>query len=416
MKIYLTGQNNFGNRGCEALVRSTLTVLRRLDPSAQVLVPSADLARDQAQWPEAAAEGAQFVPVPAVPRRFVQWSRLVSRLPALAGLPWPQLPQDDPIRAHLRDCDLVLSIGGDNYSLDYDLGSLAYFVAVAEAAMQMGKPALLWGASAGPFDRMPAVERQMARHMQRLSAVTLRETHSHAYAREVLGLRERLHLVADSAFLLGRQPVDSSAFWPSGAGGVLGLNLSPLVDAVRRRAGASSELIDEAARFVSELVASTDLGVLLVPHVAPLDGSAGNNDEIYLAGLQQRLAGLGPRVRSVPGGLNACQLKQLIAGCRFFIGARTHATIAALSSGVPTVSIAYSVKARGINLDLFDHEQHVLDTRKVDAASLRAAFDRLLAQEAQIRQHLEARLPEWRRRAALGAEVLRGMEVGLQAA
>ncbi|MEJ6002091.1 polysaccharide pyruvyl transferase family protein [Paucibacter soli] len=405
MKIYLTGQNNFGNRGCEALVRSTLTVLRKVDAQAQVRVPSADLQRDSAQWPLAAQDGAEFVPVPALPRRFAHWNRVVSRLPALAALPWPRLPAQDPIRAQLRECDLLLSIGGDNYSLDYDLGSLAYFVAIAEAALEMGKPALLWGASAGPFDRLPAVERRMADHLKRLTAVTVRETHTHAYLKG-LGLQSNLHLVADSAFLLGREAYAREGFWPQGEDGVLGLNLSPLVDGVRKRAGAATELLDEAARFIETLMTRSRLGVLLVPHVAPLDGAAFNNDERYLAQLQQRLLGLGPRVRSVPGGLNACQLKDVIAGCRYFIGARTHATIAALSSGVPTVSIAYSIKARGINLDLFDHEDHVLDTRKVGAQSLQQALDGLVQNEAAIRAHLAERLPEWRRRAALGAGVV----------
>lgn len=408
MKIYLTGQNNFGNRGCEALVRSTLDVVRRAYPDARVLVPSADLPRDRSQWPEAASQGADFVAVPPVPRRFVHWNRVVSRLPALAALPWPKLPAQDPIRAHLAECDLLLSIGGDNYSLDYDLGSLAYFVSVAEAMLELGKPALLWGASAGPFSRLPAVERQMARHLQRLSAVTVRETHSHQYLRG-LGLGDNLHLVADSAFVLRPQPMALEGFWPAHTEGVLALNLSPLVDGVRKRAGAKTELLDEAARFVRGVVADTGLGVLLLPHVAPLDGSAFNNDEHYLAQLQQRLSDLGARVRSAPGGLNACQLKYILSQCRFLIGARTHATVGALSSGVPTVSIAYSVKARGINLDLFDHEDHVLDTRHADAGTLRAALDRLREREAGVREHLAQRLPAWRERAALGATILRSL-------
>lgn len=411
MKIYLTGQNNFGNRGCEALVRSTVAVLRTRFPQASFLVPSADLARDGAQWPDAAADGVQFVPVQPVPANFVRWNRVVSRMPFLAALPWPQLPAADPLRRQLQDCDLLLSIGGDNYSLDYDLGSLAYFVAVAEAAMDLGKPAMLWGASAGPFTRLPAVEKRMARHLKRLGAVSVRETHSHAYLRS-LGLDRTLHLVADSAFVLGKQAQDRAAFWPEGDEGVLGLNLSPLVDDVRRRAGASTLLMDEAERFVRRVVAETGLGVLLVPHVAPLDGRKVNNDEVYLADLQQRLSDLGARVRSVASGLNACQLKDIIGACRYFIGARTHATIAAMSSGVPTVSIAYSVKARGINLDLFDHERHVLDTRKVDAETLMAALDSMRRDEQGIRSHLQARLPVWRERAALGASVALALGIG----
>ena len=47
--IYLTGQNNFGNRGCEALVRSTVDLLRNAFGDVRVLVPSSDAARDARQ-------------------------------------------------------------------------------------------------------------------------------------------------------------------------------------------------------------------------------------------------------------------------------------------------------------------------------------------------------------------------------
>lgn len=403
--IYLTGHNNFGNRGCEALVRSTVLAVRRLLPDAHFLVPSNDIARDAAQWPQAAEHGVTLVAAPRIGRRFVQWSRVCRRLPFLAGLPWPRLAAGDPLRRQLEACHAVLSIGGDNYSLDYDIGSLAFFVAVAEAALDLELPVLLWGASVGPFTAKPAVERVMAAHLRRLAAITARESHSVAYLHG-LGLGKTLHSVADSAFLLRPEAFDTTSCWPQGGDGVVGLNLSPLIDRVRQRAGAATALVDEAASWVRTLVATSQFGVLLVPHVAPLDGGEINNDERFLARVQLAVADLGPRVQQLPGGLNAAQIKHAIAACRFFIGARTHATIAAMSGGVPTLSIAYSVKARGINLDLFGDERYVLDTRHVSAATLADGLALLRRDEAAIRALYEQRLPQWRQRAGAGADVL----------
>ena len=48
---------------------------------------------------------------------------------------------------------------------------------------------------------------------------------------------------------------------------------------------------------------------------------------------------------------------RIISKCRFFVVARTHATIAAYSTGVPTIVISYSVKSRGIARDLFGDEK-----------------------------------------------------------
>lgn len=61
---------------------------------------------------------------------------------------------------------------------------------------------------------------------------------------------------------------------------------------------------------------------------------------------------------------------------RFFVGARTHATIAAYSTGVPTLVVGYSVKARGIALDLFGTEDgYVLPVQQLkESDELTQAF------------------------------------------
>jgi polysaccharide pyruvyl transferase WcaK-like protein len=50
------------------------------------------------------------------------------------------------------------------------------------------------------------------------------------------------------------------------------------------------------------------------------------------------------------------------------VGARTHSTIAAYSSGVKTLVIGYSVKSRGIAKDLFgDYEGYVLPVQELSS-------------------------------------------------
>ena len=151
MRVFLAGQNNFGNRGCEALVRSTVATVRSRISSIQFLVPSFAPVNDGRQWPEAHANGVEFVDAGRVGARFIQWSRICSRIPALTALRWPRLPRADLLHQTLGTCDAVLSIGGDNYSLDYVLGALSYFVAIAELALERGIPVIQWGGSIGPF-------------------------------------------------------------------------------------------------------------------------------------------------------------------------------------------------------------------------------------------------------------------------
>ena len=144
--------------------------------------------------------------------------------------------------------------------------------------------------------------------------------------------------------------------------------------------------------------------MLLVSHVVPLDGAEKNNDANYMAGMLAELKSLGDAVTIMPAHLNASQIKQVISELRLFIGARTHGTIAALSSGIPTLSIAYSVKAKGINQDLLGDMPVVLPTPDLTSASLMAGLDYLINNEEQIKTRLKNKLPLWRERVELAAD------------
>jgi colanic acid/amylovoran biosynthesis protein len=409
MKVYLTGHNNFGNRGCEALVRSTVAVLRNRFPQARFLVPTLDEARDRRQWPDAEDCAVRFVPAIQAPARFIAWSRLCSRFSPATYLPWPAFAGTEPFLEDLRDCDAVLSIGGDNYSLDYDLASLALFVAIAEAAIDRGKPVVLWGASVGPFTAMPGVERRMVRHLRRLHAITVRERLSADYLAS-LGLTATVHQVVDTAFALPRQATEVFANWPATGTKVLGFNMSPLIGAQRKHHAGADDLVAQCASFIREAASEHGLRIVLVPHVAPLDPSAdtSHSDEAFLARLACAV-GQGVQCDCVPPGLNAAQLKDVIARCDYFIGARTHATIAALSSAVPTLSISYSVKARGINLDLFGHEDFVLAGHQVDRTTLARELRALIERGPEARLLLQQQNAKTQLLIARSARLLDGV-------
>ncbi len=65
---------------------------------------------------------------------------------------------------HLEDAAAVLSVGGDNYSLDYGVPKL--FTGLDDIVLEKRKPLAIWGASVGPFDTMPDYERYMSRHLR----------------------------------------------------------------------------------------------------------------------------------------------------------------------------------------------------------------------------------------------------------
>lgn len=78
------------------------------------------------------------------------------------------------------------------------------------------------------------------------------------------------------------------------------------------------------------------------------------------------------------------------------MGGRTHSTIAAYSSGVPTLVMGYSVKARGIARDLFGTEEgYVLPVQSLaDPEEIARAFLQLVNMENTILARLKADIPK----------------------
>lgn len=405
-RFYLSGQNNFGNRGCEALVRSTLELLKAEFGDVEVLVPSYRPDLDTKQWPDAEQSGCRFVRAMPYPAELKIWGRMRRALPFLKNLYLPsfRLPKD--IEADIASCDAMLVIGGDNITLDYGIESLLWHVRFAQHAQRLGKTVMVWGASVGPFSSEPVIEKFVAGFLRGVDCVSVRETISRDYLSGI-GVSENVSTVADGAFVMTPQPVDMTSFWPVGAeAGVLGFNVSPLITKFRPAGEAPDVLLKQVADFLTELLETTQMAVLLVPHVDPLDGTVENSDSHFMGEILKVAGRFGGRISIAPATLNAAQLKYVLSNCSYFIGARTHATIAALSTLVPTFSIAYSIKAKGLNRDLFGSDSLVLNTPDVSAESLRESFKYLVNNREDIVGKLSVSIPEWRVKARTSAHQL----------
>lgn len=405
-RFYLSGQNNFGNRGCEALVRSTLELLTEQFGPVEVLVPSYRPDLDSKQWPDAERMGCRFVRAMPYPAELKAWGRARKLLPFIKNVFFPnyRLPAD--IEADIASCDAMLVIGGDNLTLDYGIESLIWHIRFAQHAQRLGKKVMVWGASIGSFASEPTVERFAADFLRSTDAITIRETISQKYLTDI-GVTNNVGLVTDGAFVMTPQPLDESAFWPLASdAGVLGFNISPLIQKFRPTGEPRHVLQQEVAQFLENVLQTSNISVLLVPHVDPLDGATENSDSHYMREIMGMLGAYEGRIKLAPDNLNAAQLKYVLSKCSYFMGARTHATIGALSCLVPTVSIAYSVKAKGLNRDLFGNEDLVLETPSVNKASLKEYFDFLVHNKEKITAVLHERIPEWRKMARLSAQQL----------
>lgn len=405
MRFFFAGQNNFGNRGCEALIRSITGIINSYTDGSTYFCPSHLGLLDHQQWQDANKAGVQFVHAPPFSNRLKWWARVSKVIPLIESFYRPEFAVDLTSQQLIQQSDAVIMTGGDILTLDYGVASLYYWANLVDRAIDSGKPAILWAGSVGPFNAKPYVEREMVKHLQRYAAITVRESVSYEYLHS-LGIKH-VKLVADPAFTLEPEAFDISKLTFGHNPNILGLNVSPLIRGYRQQQASRQQLDNDVIDFIRDVTSSTNFSILLLPHVDPLDGSPVNSDSSYMQGLLSQLpAECQTRVNLAPRNLNAAQLKYLLSYCRLFIGARTHATIGALSMGVPTISIAYSIKAKGINKDLFGHTKFVLETPLVSRKTLNDAFSLLLQEEFAIKELLKHRIPAVRAQAYQSIEML----------
>ncbi len=110
------------------------------------------------------------------------------------------------------------------------------------------------------------------------------------------------------------------------------------------RYGLSANYAELTDRFIAGLIEAGTAEVHLITHVASPQQGAWDND----APAVDRLAAKYPTAIRVADFRGPSEAKSYISGLDFLVAGRMHACIAAFSSGVPVVPIAYSRKFAGL--------------------------------------------------------------------
>ena len=285
----------------------------------------------------------------------------------------------------------ALSIGGDNYC--YGEAYNIYLAALNRQLHKRGLKTVLWGCSIEPA----SVTKAMQEDFSRYDLIVARESISFGSLKKY---NTNTVKACDPAFILEPEATTlPDDFIP---GKTVGMNLSPLIQKREPREGITLENYYRLAAYIIE---ETDYHIALIPHVV----CPGNDDRTAMQPLYERYKDTG-RICIVQDG-NCQKLKWIISKCSLFVGARTHATIAAYSTGVPTLVIGYSTKARGIAKDLFGSEEHyVLPVQTLQKRDdLLNAFVWLDEHQTEISKHLVDIMPEYKKTVAAAAAELQNL-------
>ena len=320
MKHFLLyGHGGAYNHGSEAAVRCTIKLLREKSPGCRITLSS--------HFPE---QDRQFD---------IDADEIIGR--DLRGKTNDEI-YAETIRSITPETT-CLSVGGDNYCYP----NWQRYAAIHYAALERGAKSILWSCSIEPS----MLDEEMLAALRTHHLLTVREDVSFSALKE-RGL-DNIVRVSDIAFALEPKKTELP---PQP---YVALNLSPLV--LRR----APRVLAAYQQLVDEIVEKTDWNVAFVPHVEmPMDNDCEALD---------KLDGPTERVFRIPAGKTAAEYKYIIAHANLLVATRTHATIAAWSSGVPAIAVAYSSKARGVAADV-GQEQWVLDVATLDGETLCKAF------------------------------------------
>ncbi len=301
----------------------------------------------------------------------------------------------------MSSTDLICSIaGGDSFSDTYGFRQLLYVSMPVLLGLALKKPVILLPQTYGPFKGRPA--KILARFILRRAKLMYSRDHDGLKViEELTGLPcKRAHFAYDMGFGLEALPPELKLLAQieniKRRGPVVGLNVSGLLCMSnydgKNMFGLQSNYSQLLNALLQDLIVRKQQQVILIPHVLGGGGPEGESDdsacERLFASAKERF---GERVHYLQGPFDHHTTKYLIGQCDFFVGARMHACIGALSQFVPTVALAYSNKFIGV-LNSIGVGDLVVDLRHTNEQDVLAKMDEIFSRRQMIRQQLHERM------------------------
>jgi colanic acid/amylovoran biosynthesis protein len=368
MKIMMFAHGGSLNRGCEAIVRSSTNIIKEKINDAKIYLASG---KPETDTIIRKLDGIYDSSPRQIKKFSFEWLVSSMKVKLFKDESYALAKIERNTIDHIKNMDVFLSIGGDNYCY----GEQPALFEIDKRVKSQGKKLVLWGCSIGEDN----ISERTVEDLKLFDLILARETITYNILKNK-GLNN-VKLCADAAFTMEKEELNLPEGWQEG--NTIGLNFSPLIRKKNERSPAA------VRELINHILNTTDMTIALTPHVI----ADGNNDYEVLEQYYEEFKQTG-RVILLPDHLNAIQYKGYIARMRFFIGARTHATIAAYSSYVPTLVLGYSVKSKGISKDIFGEEKLVLGIEEIsDSNKLITNFNHMLLEEEEIRGTLKKSIP-----------------------
>ena len=391
-KVLVYQHQSSYNHGCEALVYTITKQIKEKNPNSNVKVASFFKHEDiQFEFPyvDEFIQNNQWLKRFTVPWFVYQLDKRITKSKKLQE----KFMFCKPCYELSKSADICVAIGGDTYC--YNKGKEHW--PLERKMKKDNKKLMLWGCSIEPND----VPGELAEHLSIFDAITVRDPLSYQALIDN-NVNTKIYRCADPAFLLETKVCQLPAGWEEGK--MVGLNFSPMV---MGNVSNKDETRNAVVKLVQHILETSDNKIVLIPHVR----LSFSDDYSELKLIYDRFKETGRVIIVDDISLNARELKYIISKCSVFVGARTHATIAAYSTGVPTLAIGYSIKARGIARDLFGSEEgKVIPVKEIrDIEKFISTYNDIYVNRNKIRKELLEIMPEYSKKALVSGEVFKAL-------
>lgn len=372
-KFLLYGHGGSYNHGSEAIVRTTIELLRRQYENCEIALVTHFRKQDE-----------EFgLPVDVYYERNQMY---VDMQRALGDVSQYNDEIYENALLYIDENTVCLSVGGDNYCYD----GWRRWRPFLNRCRSVGAVHVLWGCSVNPKD----LDGDMLSDFKLFNKIIVRESCSGNGLQKVL--KDNVVLGADTAFMLEKKACCLPEGW--NPNGMVALNISPLI---LKTVDSPGQLWKEIEDVISYICENTTWGIALIPHVMmPMD-----NDYELLKDIWEKMQHK-ERMVLVSEQLSAAEYKYLISKCQIGIFARTHATIAAYSEVVPCIALGYSVKAQGLARDMGMEAYVATEQIWEDSGKLKEMTEKLIVNEKMIRFELQENVRVIRERVSLACREL----------
>ena len=272
---------------------------------------------------------------------------------------------------------ISLNVGGDTYCYGRHMASLM----LNEYCAKNGIPSVFWGFS---IDEKAMADTVILNDLKKYTMLFPRESLSTQLLLNAGISESKIFQMADPAFTLKARKVELP--FQMREHQTVAINISP---AVTLNAENKELLYGNYTTLIEKILNESDMNIALLPHVYT-ENDFNQEDLLEASRIKEHFKDNG-RVFVISDFYTSRELKYIISQCRFLFTARTHASIAGYSSQVPTIVIGYSIKAKGIALDLFGtYENYVVECQKFKSNNdLVDSYNFLIKNENHIKETLK---------------------------